>query len=97
MTLQVWVVLMETVIIYCLILTLLYFTPGENGVDGKDGAPGEDGADGKDGAPGQPGHTTVISILYTVQCVETIRRSLTYILRLEFVVVTCTPVTLSYC
>jgi hypothetical protein len=64
MTLQMWVVLTETVIIYCLILTLLYFTPGENGVDGKDGAPGEDGADGKDGAPGQPGHTTVVSILY---------------------------------
>jgi hypothetical protein len=57
-------VLTENVIIYCLILTLLYFTPGENGVDGKDGAPGEDGADGKDGAPGQPGHTTVVSILY---------------------------------
>ena len=46
------------------ILTPLYFTPGENGVDGKDGAPGEDGANGKDGAPGQPGHTTVVSILY---------------------------------
>ena len=61
MTLQVWMVLIAN---RHHILTPLYFTPGENGVDGKDGAPGEDGADGKDGAPGQPGHTTVVSILY---------------------------------
>ena len=45
---------------------MLYFAPGENGADGKDGAPGEDGADGKDGAPGQPGHCIPHTLSYSI-------------------------------